>query len=759
MLNMRAMEEHLSGGDPNWLGLERILRRIIIEEVIDDDDDDAEEIQDPIIFDHKRLKPENSMHYKVLDQGKETWMSRYQLKKKYPDTFASMIQAYKERNVDDAKQDVEEKEEVEEEEDQTITADGSKEDKVVHEEYVPPKAVAKMQGKEEDIPQVSTMVGSTDERKAVVDLAVKAQQVEGHGEGGGIPDEVRDVGQHEASKKPFRDSDKECEYVMEKVEEVLPTPSTQKIYSQMLEPTIPNQGGHAGMKKRLSEPTVHHKNSPGFELGRGKRISSSKHGGLPDPKSAPPPKRTRFSLGDHAYAGGPERPYISSSRTDTASVAMELLSKVISNEKMLCEALEEEQERNQYLEELLREKGSDREEEDERIMYKVDQMVASQLQKTTASLDEYRSKYETEKEKLSKSQEENSLQASEIVALKNKLTSTQAEREKELVESEKRAERIEELVSSTQKLEARLEKEQECNQKHSAELEEKSQEIKNLVSDSNDLKTTLKKQEAINKKNSAELEKKSIEIESLKSQIKKMEETIEQNTKESKERSYGIRSTLAQLKSIFAADAVESKKLTQQLWRAVKIQGGDLPTVVEFIMALKMGADDAMKQYRITLNGTEEQIKSLKAQVERFKKIEKERQEKGDQAVQKALEMQAQAREFLCMIKSGKRYTYEETHVSENDDDEELAGVTDPEERKRLSMLKPYYWRDQNDPRMKPRIHIATTKNNKVILTVIFPEKECTYYYDSEELHSKQNCLLPLVKFYESRVTKRKEKK
>lgn len=758
VLTMRAMEEHLSGGDPNWAGLERILRRVFIDQVTDGDEE-PEEPHDPIIFDHKRRKPGNTMYYNVLDQGKETWLSKYQLKKKYPETYASMLQAYKERNLDQGN-DPKEAAKEDDEQTTTITAQDPEEEQKVQEENRP-ETVVKLPRKEEDIHQGSTIVGSTDERKAAMDLnAVKGQQAEGHGEGGGIPNEVRDLGQHVPNKKPFRSVEKGAAHTIEKVDEVLPTPPTQKLYPQRLEPTIPYQGGHAGMKKRLSEPVVHHNSSPGFEIRRGKRVSSSKHAGLLDPKSAPPPKRTRFSVGDHAYAGGSERPYISSSRTDTASVAMELLSKVISNEKMLCEALEEAQVRNQYLEELLGEKGADKEEEEEeRIMYQVDQMVASQLQKTNASLEEYRSKYETEKKNLSQSQEEKSLLAAEIETLKNELTDTQTERDKTFVESEKRAKEIEALNYSTKKLEISLQKQRESNQKHFEEGKKKAQEIKNLFSKTITLEDNLKKQEEINKKYSAALEKKTLEIDSLKSKINEMKEAIEQNTKENKEKSYGLRSSLAQLKSTFAADPKEAKKLTQQLSKAVETQGGDLRTVVEFILALKQGADDAMKQYQLALNDTGDEIKSLREQVKRFKADEKERKEKGDDAVQKALEMQAKARKFLSMIKSGKRYTYEEPHISESDVDEELAGVTDPAERKRLSMLKPYYWREQNDASMKPRIHIATTRNSKVVLTIIFPEKECRYLYDSEELHAKQNCLLPLLKFYESRVTSRKDKK
>eukprot|EP00204_Picochlorum_oklahomense_P001820 CAMPEP_0118808898 /NCGR_PEP_ID=MMETSP1161-20130426/36215_1 /TAXON_ID=249345 /ORGANISM="Picochlorum oklahomensis, Strain CCMP2329" /LENGTH=832 /DNA_ID=CAMNT_0006738293 /DNA_START=89 /DNA_END=2587 /DNA_ORIENTATION=+ len=760
VLTMRAMEEHLSGGDPNWVGLERILRRRIVFQEMDSDEE-PEEPQEPIIFDHKRRKPGNTMHYKVLDQGKEMWLGKYQLKKKYPETYENMLQAYKEKNLDQgneakeaAKDDGEER--------TTSIAQGSEEGKRVQEEEEEEnrQETAKLPRKEEDIHQGSTIVGSTDEKKAAMDMnAVKGQQAEGHGEGGGIPDEVKDV----PNKKPFHGVEKRRADTMEKVDEVLPTPPTQKIYSQRLEATIPYQGGHAGMKKRPSEPAVHHKSSPDFDLGRGllqKKVSSSKHAGLLEPKSAPPPKRTRFSVGDNAYAGGPERPYISSSRTDTASVAMELLSKVISNEKMLCEALEEEQARNQYLQEILREKGPDRqEEEEERIMYQVDQMVASQLQKTTASLEEYRSKYETEKKNLSQSQEEKSLLAAEIESLKNQLTDTQTERDKALLESEKTAKKIESLTNSTKKLETSLQKQRESNQKHFEEGKKKAQELKNLFSKTITLEDNLKKQEEAKKKYSAQLEKKTLEIDSLQSRIKEMKEAIEQNTKENKEKSYGLRSSLAQLKSIFTADPQEAKKLTQQLSKAVETQEGDIQTVVQFILALKQGADEAMKQYQTALSGTADEIKSLREQVERFKAVEKERQEKGGDAVQKALEMQAKAREFLSMIKSGKRYTYEEPHISESDEDVELAGVTDPAERKRLSMLKPYYWREQNDASMKPRIHIATTRNSKVVLTIIFPEKECRYLYDSEELHAKQNCLLPLLKFYESRVTSRKDKK
>lgn len=758
VLTMRAMEEHLSGGDPNWVGLERILRRRIVFQEMDSDEE-PEEPQEPIIFDHKRRKPGNTMHYKVLDQGKEMWLGKYQLKKKYPETYENMLQAYKEKNLD---QGNEAKEAAKDDGEQRTTsiAQDSEEGKRVQEEEENRQETAKLPRKEEDIHQGSTIVGSTDEKKAAMDMnAVKGQQAEGHGEGGGIPDEVKDV----PNKKPFHGVEKGRADTMEKVDEVLPTPPTQKIYSQRLEATIPYQGGHAGMKKRPSEPAGHHKSSPDFDLGRGllqKKVSSSKHAGLLEPKSAPPPKRTRFSVGDNAYAGGSERPYISSSRTDTASVAMELLSKVISNEKMLCEALEEEQARNQYLQEILREKGPDRqEEEEERIMYQVDQMVASQLQKTTASLEEYRSKYETEKKNLSQSQEEKSLLAAEIESLKNQLTDTQTERDKALLESEKTAKKIESLTNSTKKLETSLQKQRESNQKHFEEGKKKAQELKNLFSKTITLEDNLKKQEEAKKKYSAQLEKKTLEIDSLQSRINEMKEAIEQNTKENKEKSYGLRSSLAQLKSIFTADPQEAKKLTQQLSKAVETQEGDIQTVVQFILALKQGADEAMKQYQTALSGTADEIKSLREQVERFKAVEKERQEKGGDAVQKALEMQAKAREFLSMIKSGKRYTYEEPHISESDEDVELAGVTDPAERKRLSMLKPYYWREQNDASMKPRIHIATTRNSKVVLTIIFPEKECRYLYDSEELHAKQNCLLPLLKFYESRVTSRKDKK
>lgn len=758
VLTMRAMEEHLSGGDPNWVGLERILRRRIVFQEMDSDEE-PEEPQEPIIFDHKRRKPGNTMHYKVLDQGKEMWLGKYQLKKKYPETYENMLQAYKEKNLD---QGNEAKEAAKDDGEQRTTsiAQDSEEGKRVQEEEENRQETAKLPRKEEDIHQGSTIVGSTDEKKAAMDMnAVKGQQAEGHGEGGGIPDEVKDV----PNKKPFHGVEKGRADTMEKVDEVLPTPPTQKIYSQRLEATIPYQGGHAGMKKRPSEPAGHHKSSPDFDLGRGllqKKVSSSKHAGLLEPKSAPPPKRTRFSVGDNAYDGGPERPYISSSRTDTASVAMELLSKVISNEKRLCEALEEEQARNQYLQEILREKGPDRqEEEEERIMYQVDQMVASQLQKTTASLEEYRSKYETEKKNLSQSQEEKSLLAAEIESLKNQLTDTQTERDKALLESEKTAKKIESLTNSTKKLETSLQKQRESNQKHFEEGKKKAQELKNLFSKTITLEDNLKKQEEAKKKYSAQLEKKTLEIDSLQSRINEMKEAIEQNTKENKEKSYGLRSSLAQLKSIFTADPQEAKKLTQQLSKAVETQEGDIQTVVQFILALKQGADEAMKQYQTALSGTADEIKSLREQVERFKAVEKERQEKGGDAVQKALEMQAKAREFLSMIKSGKRYTYEEPHISESDEDVELAGVTDPAERKRLSMLKPYYWREQNDASMKPRIHIATTRNSKVVLTIIFPEKECRYLYDSEELHAKQNCLLPLLKFYESRVTSRKDKK
>ncbi|KAI8106889.1 hypothetical protein M9434_001543 [Picochlorum sp. BPE23] len=760
VLTMRAMEEHLSGGDPNWVGLERILRRRIVFQEMDSDEE-PEEPQEPIIFDHKRRKPGNTMHYKVLDQGKEMWLGKYQLKKKYPETYENMLQAYKEKNLD---QDNEAKEAAKDDGEQRTTsiAQDFEEGKRVQEEEEEEnrQETAKLPRKEEDIHQGSTIVGSTDEKKAALDMnAVKGQQAEGHGEGGGIPDEVKDV----PNKKPFHGVEKRRADTMEKVDEVLPTPPTQKIYSQRLEATIPYQGVHAGMKKRPSEPAVHRESSPDFDLGRGllqKKVSSSKHAVPLEPKSAPPPKRTRFSVGDHAYAGGSERPYISSSRTDTASVAMELLSKVISNEKMLCEALEEEQARNQYLQEILREKGPDRqEEEEERIMYQVDQMVASQLQKTTASLEEYRSKYETEKKNLSQSQEEKSLLAAEIESLKNQLTDTQTERDKALLESEKTAKKIESLTNSTKKLETSLQKQRESNQKYFEDGKKKAQEFKHLFSKTITLEDNLKKQEEANKKYSAQLEKKTLEIDSLQSRINEMKEAIEQNTKENKEKSYGLRSSLAQLKSIFTAEPPEAKKLTQQLSKAVETQEGDIQTVVQFILALKQGADEAMKQYQTALSGTADEIKSLREQVERFKAVEKERQEKGGDAIQKALEMQAKAREFLSMIKSGKRYTYEEPHISESDEDVELAGVTDPAERKRLSMLKPYYWREQNDASMKPRIHIATTRNSKVVLTIIFPEKECRYLYDSEELHAKQNCLLPLLKFYESRVTSRRDKK
>lgn len=292
-----------------------------IREVLMDDDRGMDEYDNsnkdvgPYIF-YGIQHGDKSWEYMVRDGGMDMSYSKYHLKKKYPDTWRKMVSDYQQllkRTSNSAKNAPAETDTstLNDEEGSDIEAD-----------VVKNAAAEAKPAKFDENHQGSTMMGSTDGKK-VQEKA--AQVVEGHDEGG-LDTNGR------ALKLPSK------RYTANVATDISPSPEPARVFDRPL-------------RKRQSEPPKMDNLRHGYGAGIADRytpLSHPNHAKI-KPHSASRLKRMRHS-GEFEH---PEVPYVQVSRTDTASVAMSLLSKVIENEKMLCEALDEKQMAIEYLESII----------------------------------------------------------------------------------------------------------------------------------------------------------------------------------------------------------------------------------------------------------------------------------------------------------------------------------------------------------------------------------------------------------------------
>jgi hypothetical protein len=290
-----------------------------IREVLMDDDRGMDEYDNshkdvgPYIF-YEIQHGDKSWEYMVRDEGMDRSYSKYHLKKRYPDTWKKMLYEYQnllKRASKPAKNTPAEAD--------TSTLN-EEESSDIETDVVKNAAAEAEPAKVDENHQGSTMMGSTDGKK----MRMKAKEaVEGHGEGG----------LDTAGGAPKLPSQK---YTAKDIADDLPSPDPERLFDRPI-------------KKRQSEPpkvdNVRHR----YGAGIADRYSPLLRPDLAKMKSYSGSRLKRMRLSGEI----PEVPYVQAARTDTASVAMSLLSKVMENEKMLCEALDEKQVTIDYLESII----------------------------------------------------------------------------------------------------------------------------------------------------------------------------------------------------------------------------------------------------------------------------------------------------------------------------------------------------------------------------------------------------------------------
>lgn len=285
--------ESAEGKTIDWEQVEDKLRDMLFGEPAAENVD----VRKAIIFEIKKSARGKTMEYMVQQSdGEDKVYTRYELKRKYPDRWKQMVRQCQEitKNIPNSRirQDVESSSPYSSD----IEAEYCKDERAE-------EGVHALHRRDEELHQGSTMMGSTDEKRLRA-RGLERMEIEGHGEGGST-----------------------------KFEKLM-QPRPAAVYS-----------GHVGtFKKRLSEPPVPTKNrammySP--QIGTVRRN--------PDLLM----KRGRLSLDADATPGPQEYPYIATARTDTASVAMQLLSRIMENENRLCDALDEQKARGDLLEKML----------------------------------------------------------------------------------------------------------------------------------------------------------------------------------------------------------------------------------------------------------------------------------------------------------------------------------------------------------------------------------------------------------------------